>query len=223
MTEILRAGLLDGVRILIAVPGGAADFAPTITDRTAALGAEVQRAGVDPAGDEIAVPGSNGASKGDEPSGSGSGESSGPRESSGPGGPSGSSGSGSRGSSGLRESAESAVDVLVWDATAARSALAAIDGAWLAVRPVAMQAMAGGGLVVLIAPRPGEAQAEATRAGLETMARTLSIEWARFAIRPVAILPGADTPASEVAELVAYLASPAGAYFSGCRFDLGSV
>ena len=116
---------------------------------------------------------------------------------------------------------EGQVDVLVWDASPAGRALEALDGAWLVVRPVAAGAMAGGGLIVLVAPRPGDAQAEATRAGLETMARTLSIEWARLAIRPVTILPGATTPASEVAELTAYLASPAGAYFSGCRFDLG--
>jgi branched-chain amino acid aminotransferase len=46
------------------------------------------------------------------------------------------------------------------------------------------------------------------------MARTLSIEWARLGIRPVAVHPGTATPAGEVAELAAYLASPAGAYFS---------
>ena len=171
MTQILRAGLLDGVRVLVAAPGATPDFAPHVATRTSALGSTVERAEVDPAGDEVEAP--------------------------------------------------DGVDVLVWDASAAVSALAAIDGAWLAVRPVATRAMTGGGLIVLLASRPGEAQAEATRAGLEAMARTLSIEWARFAIRPVAILPGADTPPSEVAELVAYLASPAGAYFSGCRFALG--
>ena len=112
------------------------------------------------------------------------------------------------------------VDVLVYDAFAAGSALDGVDGVWLAVRPVATRAMAGGGLIVLVTPPPRDPQAEATRAGLETMARTLSIEWARLAIRPVAILPGATTPPGDVAELVAYLASPAGAYFSGCRFEL---
>ena len=66
----------------------------------------------------------------------------------------------------------------------------------------------------------GDAHAEAARAGLENLARTLSIEWARLGIRPVAIHPGTETPAGEVAELAAFLASPAGAYYSGCRFDL---
>lgn len=173
MTDILRAGLLTGVRLLVAAPPGTPRFAPAIADRTAALRAAVDQVDVDPAGDEIAAP--------------------------------------------------AEVDVLVWDASAAPSALAAIDGAWLIVRPVATRAMVGGGLVVLVAPPPGDAQAEATRTGLETMARALSIEWARLAIRPVAILPGTATPPSEVAELVAYLASPAGGYFSGCRFELGSV
>ena len=36
----------------------------------------------------------------------------------------------------------------------------------------------------------------------------------------VAIAPGEGTPAGEVAALCAYLASPAGAYFSGCLLDL---
>jgi NAD(P)-dependent dehydrogenase (short-subunit alcohol dehydrogenase family) len=117
------------------------------------------------------------------------------------------------------EEAGGEADVLVWDGSAAAAALATLDGAWLVVRPVA-RAMTGGGLIVLIAPPPGDPQAEAARAGLETMARTLSIEWARLGVRPVAVLPGAATEAGDVAELVAYLASPAGAYFSGCRLAL---
>jgi hypothetical protein len=36
----------------------------------------------------------------------------------------------------------------------------------------------------------------------------------------VAILPGDGTAAAGVAELVAFLASPAGAYYSGCAFTL---
>jgi NAD(P)-dependent dehydrogenase (short-subunit alcohol dehydrogenase family) len=167
VTEVLRADVLRGVRVLVAAPPGAASFAPAIEARTAALGATARRLEVDPAGEELG------------------GE----------------------------------ADVLVWDGSRADTALAALDGAWLVVRPVA-GAMTGGGLIVLVAPRPGDAQAEAARAGLETMARTLSIEWARLAIRPVAVLPGEATAAGEVAELVAYLATPAGAYFSGCRFEL---
>jgi hypothetical protein len=95
----------------------------------------------------------------------------------------------------------------------------ALDEAWDAIRG----ALRDDQLIVLIAPPPGDAQAEAARAGLENMARTLSIEWARRAIRPVAVAPGSTTSPAEIAELVAFLASPAGAYYSGCRFDLGAV
>jgi hypothetical protein len=114
-------------------------------------------------------------------------------------------------------------DVLVVDAAAlfagaagVDAVRAALDGAWAAIRPEA----AGAKLILLLAPPPGDAHAEAARAGLENLARTLSIEWARLGIRPVAIHPGTATPAEEVAELAAFLASPAGAYYSGCRFDL---
>ena len=51
-------------------------------------------------------------------------------------------------------------------------------------------------------------------------ARTLSIEWARYGITVVAVAPGAETTREEVAALCAWLASPAGAYFSGCLLDL---
>jgi len=75
--------------------------------------------------------------------------------------------------------------------------------------------------IVYVAPAPdGGEYAEAARAGLENLARTLSIEWSRHAITLVTIAPGTDTAADEVATLVAYLASPAGAYFSGCLLDL---
>jgi len=115
------------------------------------------------------------------------------------------------------------VDVLVVDAAALFAAAAgadgvraALDGAWAAIHPHA----AGAKLILLLAPAPGDAHAEAARAGLENLARTLSIEWARHAIRPVAIHPGRATAAEEVAELAAFLSSAAGAYYSGCRFDL---
>jgi hypothetical protein len=101
-------------------------------------------------------------------------------------------------------------------AAGAAAVRAALDGAWDAIQPLATRPM----LILLLAPSPGDAHNEAARAGLENLARTLSIEWARLGIRPVAIHPGAETPADEVAELAAFLASPAGAYYSGCRFDL---
>jgi hypothetical protein len=158
VTEVLRPGVLDGVRVLVA---GAGPLGAAVAARAAALGAAVGDA--------------------DEP------------------------------------------DVLVWDGAAAFAAAAgvdavraALDGAWAAIQPRATRPM----LLLLLAPPPRDAHAEAARAGLENLARTLSIEWARLGIRPVAIHPGAATAAGEVAELAAFLASPAGAYYSGCRFDL---
>jgi len=119
-----------------------------------------------------------------------------------------------------------APDVLVWDGSAAPAAggdgiAAALDAAWPAVRAVG--AAGAPARILLLAPRPGGPEAEAVRAGLENLARTLSVEWARFQIRPVALLPGSATTPAEVAELAAFLASPAGEYYSGCAFRLGAA
>jgi hypothetical protein len=119
--------------------------------------------------------------------------------------------------------------VLVYDAEGGPPGVAgvhqALDGGWDAVRPAAtaMIEREGGGKIVIIAPRPGDAHRAAARAGLENLARTLGIEWARFQIRTVTILPGPSTTEDQVAQLVAYLASPAGDYFSGCAITLGAV
>jgi NAD(P)-dependent dehydrogenase (short-subunit alcohol dehydrogenase family) len=115
----------------------------------------------------------------------------------------------------LRElGAHSGGDVLVHEATEAGQA--ALDEAWDAIRAHMLPPATG--LIVLLAPPPGDAHAEAARAGLENLARTLSIEWARHGIRPVTILQGSDPHAT--AELVAFLASKAGAYYAGCAFTL---
>lgn len=108
-------------------------------------------------------------------------------------------------------------DVLVWDATSVFSdsiqgVRAALDGAWLAIR-----ATMGTGKIVLLAPPEGGAHAEAARAGLENLARTTSIEWARNGTRIVTLLGGGS---DQVAEMTAYLASPAGDYFSGTALRL---
>jgi hypothetical protein len=120
----------------------------------------------------------------------------------------------------LRElGAGSGSDVLVHRAetpTDADGVRRALDEAWDAIRSHMLPPHEG--LIVLIAPPPGDAHRAAARAGLENLARTLSIEWARHRIRPVAILPGTDGQAT--AELVAYLASFAGAYYAGCAFTL---
>ena len=118
------------------------------------------------------------------------------------------------------------VAVAVWDGASLAGPRAVLDGAWLALRPVARASMidpGAGGKLLLLAPPPGDAAAEAARAGLENLARTLSIEWARHGVRTAALLPGAGTRPEEVAELTAFVASRAGDYYSGCRFALGEA
>jgi NAD(P)-dependent dehydrogenase (short-subunit alcohol dehydrogenase family) len=99
-----------------------------------------------------------------------------------------------------------------------------LELAWSYTRIVVADALlprALGGRVIYLAPPPHAGpSAEAARAGLENLARTLSIEWARHSVTTVAIAPGASTSSAELAALAAYLASPAGAYFSGCLLDL---
>ncbi|HEX7292748.1 MAG TPA: hypothetical protein VF250_16630 [Conexibacter sp.] len=133
-----------------------------------------------------------------------------------------------------------ATDALVHDLRPAFAAAdgedplrAALDLAWVTVRAVANAAFipgggAGprsGGRVTLIAPAPdgGDPAAAGARAAAENLARTLSIEWARHDVVVVAITPGADTSDAQLAALAAYLASPAGGYFSGCRLALGDL
>jgi NAD(P)-dependent dehydrogenase (short-subunit alcohol dehydrogenase family) len=110
-------------------------------------------------------------------------------------------------------------DVLVHGATPptnANGVRAALDHAWDAIRATKLPPSPG--LIVLLSPPRNGAHAEAARAGLENLARTLSIEWARYEIRPVTIHQGADPHVT--AELVAFLASSAGAYYDGCAFTL---
>lgn len=123
-------------------------------------------------------------------------------------------------------------DVLVHDlrpAFAGGDALrATLDLAWVTVRAVANAAFipgARGGKVTLVAPPADEADptAAGVRAAAENLARTLSIEWARHGIVTVAITPGAATTDAELAALTAFLASPAGDYWSGCRLALGEL
>ena len=112
-------------------------------------------------------------------------------------------------------------DVLVHGATPPTNAdgvRAALDDASDAIRASMLPQEHKPGLIVLLSPPRDGAHAEAARAGLENLARTLSIEWARYAVRPVTIHQGADPHVT--AELVAFLASGAGAYYAGCAFTL---
>jgi hypothetical protein len=120
------------------------------------------------------------------------------------------------------------LDMLVVDGEGlfARGDLGACLGAaWNVTRAVFKLAFASDAQslrrVVYLAPgteRLG-GHVDAVCAGLENLSRTLSIEWARHGITLVTIVPppGAE---GEAAALTAYLASPAGAYFSGCLLDL---
>lgn len=116
------------------------------------------------------------------------------------------------------------------DGGGARAALrTCLDATWNVTRAVGNRAFlpaelsppGRAGVIVFLAPAPNAGEhADAARAGLENLGRTLSIEWARHGITVVTIAPGERTTAGEVAVLTAYLASPAGAYFSGCLLDL---
>lgn len=126
-----------------------------------------------------------------------------------------------------------------------------LEGTWLMTHAVATKAMMGGrgqvgGKVVSITMTPhtglpGMAHSSASRAGMESLMKTLAIEWARFDIRLNAIAPGVvgtdtfltkyptqfvegaaatvplqrlGTP-EQIAWMVVQLASPAGDYTSG--------
>jgi citronellol/citronellal dehydrogenase len=99
-----------------------------------------------------------------------------------------------------------------------------LQGSWNATRAAVNRVLlpqAGGGRLVLIAPAAGAGEhAGAARAGIENLARTLSVEWARHGLTAVAVGADEDTAAHELAAIVAYIGSPAGAYLSGCLLEL---
>jgi hypothetical protein len=193
--ELLREGLLAGTKVAFANPPAPAggSLAGGVADRAAALGANVTTVALS-AGEEAA----------DE----------------------------------LLRSLEEIVSApgysqsppaLVIDASGAFARTGGRDGlisslaaTWNAARGAGLAFIAGGGggRIVAIGPPATEDHAGAAVAGLENLARTLSIEWARHGITSVAIAPAAGTSANELATLVCWLLSPAGAYFSGCLLDL---
>ncbi len=140
---------------------------------------------------------------------------------------------GPAGGAGIRMLVVDAGGMFAGQDDATEALIATLEASWRVTRAVANAAFipddAGGRIVYLAPPTPtgstqasggGEAHADATRAGLENLARTLSIEWARYGITPVAVAPGPRTAVEQIAGVVAYLASPAGDYFSGCQLDL---
>jgi NAD(P)-dependent dehydrogenase (short-subunit alcohol dehydrogenase family) len=112
-------------------------------------------------------------------------------------------------------------DALVY-AGGARELEDLLADAWVAVREVAVGALIPGergGKIVLIPPR-GDPPAQA---GFENLARTLSVEWARHGVTVVTVASGAHSVEADLAEVVSYLVSVAGDYFSGTRLDVGLV
>jgi NAD(P)-dependent dehydrogenase (short-subunit alcohol dehydrogenase family) len=189
--ELLRVGLLEGMAIVVA---GAADgeLGAAVTRRCAGLGASVQLLDVYNLGEEAIA-----AATAELLAGSGS------------------------------------VQLLVNDGASlfARAGeglpglRSCLDASWNATRALANAAFladgASGGRIVNVAPPPDAGEhAAAARAGLENLARTLSTEWARHAVVTTTIAPGGASTADDVAQLVAFLASPAGGYYSGCLFAL---
>jgi NAD(P)-dependent dehydrogenase (short-subunit alcohol dehydrogenase family) len=199
MLDVLRPGVLDGLTICV-VGDGAAE-----RERAAALGARVVTVDGDLA-DEDAVAAAIGAlgpidvlvvDAGSEFAEAGGGM------------------------PGLRRAVDDGWNVVravvnagwIADVTAAENEEAA---ATAPARP--------GGKVILVAPIADAGEhANAVGAALENAARTLSVEWARFGIRVTAIRPRAGAAADERAELVAFLASTAGDYFTGCSFYPGAA
>src|SRR5437764_14607813 len=98
--------------------------------------------------------------------------------------------------------AGAAVDALVHDARdgfgsgGAAALLASLEAAWAEIEHVAnagLIASGQGGKIVLIAPHPAAGDcAPAASAALENLARTLSVEWARYGITVSAIVPAAS-------------------------------
>jgi citronellol/citronellal dehydrogenase len=138
------------------------------------------------------------------------------------------------------------IDVLVVDAASAfadagggmAGLRTAVDDGWNVVRAVVTASWipaegeeaapaagrGAGGKVVFLAPVADAGEhANAVGAALENAARTLSVEWARFGVRITAIRPREGAATGERAELVAFLASPAGDYFTGCSFYPGAA
>jgi NAD(P)-dependent dehydrogenase (short-subunit alcohol dehydrogenase family) len=112
------------------------------------------------------------------------------------------------------------------DSKGAAAALeACLEASWTITRSVFNLAFlpAKRGRILFLAPAAGGEHSQAALAGLENLSRTLSIEWARHGVTAVTIATGSATAPAEVAALAAYLASPAGAYFSGCLLDLRGV
>ena len=192
-SRLLRAGLLEGVSVLIggappvpqrvgAQAGAQESVAHAVRSACAELGASLLEwdPAQAPGRTDVVVFDGAGAFAACGPQGTGAGQ---------------------------REALDRCME-LAWELTRAVVDSAPLSAGWA-------------GRIIYIAPPPAAgAHAVAARAGLENLARTLSIEWARHGVTTAAIAPSEETAAQEIGALIAYLASPAGAYFSGCLLDL---
>jgi citronellol/citronellal dehydrogenase len=202
-SALLRPGLLEGVPVVLAAAAEAADeaagFAGAVSAVCAGLGARIA---------VVAAPGDGGPEEREAAADTGVAEA-------------------------LAELGGASVLVVdgagLFERADGSEALAeTLQATWDLTRALANRAFipeSRGGRILLIAPRSdtGSGHATAAAGGLENLARTLSIEWARYGITIVTLAPGAQTTADQVAALCAWLASPAGAYFSGCLLDLRGV
>lgn len=104
--------------------------------------------------------------------------------------------------------------------------MAMLEAAWAAVlglAPDLIETQRPGKLILLAPPPQAGPFARAAADALENLARTLSVEWARFGVTTCTVAPGESAPPETLGELVAYLLSPAGDYFTGCRLEVGAV
>ena len=101
---------------------------------------------------------------------------------------------------------------------------AALQDAWVAIRELAVGALIEsprpGKIVLLGPPAEAGAYAQAASSALENLARTLSVEWARHGITTVMVAPGEGCGETELAQVLCFLCSVAGDYFSGCRLEV---
>lgn len=103
------------------------------------------------------------------------------------------------------------------------------DGAFAVARDAALArwipaegASTAGGRVIVVGPRPDDGEhATALQASLESTVMTLGTEWARYGITVVAVLPREGATDEDVLSLTLFLASAAGAYYTGTALRPG--
>jgi NAD(P)-dependent dehydrogenase (short-subunit alcohol dehydrogenase family) len=210
-TELLRPGLLQGVALLVAgPPSPAGPYGPAVARGFAGLGAAVSTC-VPPAEDESAAHGAVTAAIAHAGAlhvlvvdGAGLFAHAGRGE----------EGDGAVAGGASSAALRGCVDA-AWNVTRA-----VVNLAFLPAEPDSSAVLPVRRILYLAPAAAAGEHAEAACAALENLARTLSVEWARHGIAAVALAPAADTPEEEVAAVAAFLASPAGAYFSGCLLDM---